>query len=219
VRTWQELAVALNDWAESVPTQREREYGPKLVREFLRHLEEVQLASTTPFGESDAAAINGFPLAAARLETVIRQASNQISAERGSLGEEGTLRFFRQRPEFVQHVPHQPGGGTDWPWPSEHYFEWHGRDDQARLIPHGRWIFGAGVSFPVATAPAATQQKWLDKMEALGFEYGRGGGWMFLCRYLTLDELAAAGGLHQQTNTLAGWATESFRLLDAHPPI
>ena len=86
VRTWQELAVTLHNWHESVPQDQRHEHGASLVSESIRHLEEEEvLAATQPFNPEDATAINQFPRSTAKLETILRDAQKYLHAEWGAL--------------------------------------------------------------------------------------------------------------------------------------
>ena len=214
VHTWQELAVALATWVDSLPPTMHDLHGPRLAAEFIRHLEQEEaLAATQPFSAVDATAINQFPTAAAKLQLVVQHASALLHARWGAL--DGLA--ARGLPDFLEHVPTHSTGHTPWPWPSEHCFEWHGRLDKARESPNGEWVIGAGAAFPVASAPN-DNEPWVTPALARGFEYGRGGGWMFLCRYLTLAELAAEGRQSQQSLFLAQWLSSTFQHLEDLPP-
>jgi hypothetical protein len=157
VHTWQELAHVLLRWLESVDPAKRQQYGPVLVDQFLRHLEEQTLASTQPLDEQDALALNRYDLALARIEEVISQARAEISRRWGPV-----VSSERQRlPYFVDHWEPRTSGGRAWPW-AEYYFEWNCLRHDARPYPKGEWIIGVGASFPLSNAPSPQQHAaWL----------------------------------------------------------
>ena len=120
----------------------------------------------------------------------------------------------RRLPEFLEHLPTHSADAPPWPWLTEHYFEWHVWQDSAREQPKGEWIIGAGVTFPLAAAPSASSSV-VHAAATLGFEYGRVGTWVFLCRYMTLDQLAAWGTQHEQARRLADRLVEAFQALES----
>ena len=214
IRTWQDLATVLDDWLTSTAPGERRQYAPALVEQFIRHLEEEQLASTRPLEREDAAALNRYPIASRRLAELVRLASVEIAMQRGRL-DPAMGKDSRGSADFWAHVP----GGSGWSEGS--YFEWHGRRDGARRRPRGEWVFGAGVSWRLGLQPSASSDSdWLAARYEEGFELGSSErGMVYLFRYRQLDELVTQGSLSSQAEKVSAWAIETWHLLDrAGPP-
>lgn len=211
VRTWEDLAVALDEWRGDTSTAESGGFATGVVAEFIRHLEEENMASTHPLEPGDVIALDRYDLALARLEAVVRGARARVGAAWGTPG------YSRQQPRFPDFFEHWPTGS--WSLPSEFYFEWHCRRDDARIHPRGERIIGAGATFAAASAPTESDSpEWLESLYGDGFEYARKGSYSFLCRYRTLAELQEGDSLQDQAAGLANWVVETFQALDKRRP-
>lgn len=227
--TWQELGASLREWLNEQNGSLDR-HGPRLVSEFLDHLEmEEKLAFTERLDKNDAGALGAYEVARGRLDELLRQAKVLLEEQWGRLDPEGgeswPVRRSSQLPDFYVVL----GRGrrkAQSAWPDSCYFEWHGRRDDARERPDGSWILGAGATFTFDVAPKeADFRDWFESTRSAGFEYGQGGGkneYRYLFRYLTLDELAVkcdGEDVGKQASQLAKWVIEVFdQLNEVGPP-
>jgi hypothetical protein len=207
---WQELATVFNDWLAELDAEEAARFGPGLVREFVRHLEEEGLASVSPLDELDAQAINRYWIALARVRELVRLAGAEIASRRGPIYKKET----RNPLDFWEHAQRAEG------WSDDSYFEWHGRHDEARLEPVGEWVLGAGVSWNLGNELAERDfAEWYGRRYDEGFERGVSARRVvYLFRYRTLADLARYPTLSEQAQQLANWALESWALLDADLP-
>lgn len=194
--TWQGLGVSLREWLCKQSDPREL-HGPRLVSEFLDHLEKEQgLAFTQRLEQHDADVLGTYEVARGRLDELLLRTRDRLKDERGLLdrddAESWPQRLTRGLPDFYLLLP--PGGGSsELAWPKDSYFEWHGRWDDARERRDGSWIIGAGVTFSTDAPNEADYKEWFEAIRAGGFEYGWGGPsneYWYVFRYLTLRELA-----------------------------
>jgi hypothetical protein len=176
-----------------------------------------------PLTHDDALALNRHADAQLRAAEVITQARAIVARDWGELpAADASEQIVRRDPLwFSRHYPRAAARSADL-WPDDAWFEWHGRRDTARPPAKrvGQVVFGAGVVFPAAAAPA-DQSDWIARMQERGFEYGNNGvndPYQFLCRYLTLDDLAAHEGVERQAGALAQFVVGAFRTLAADPP-
>ena len=223
--TWQQLAVVLRDWLKESPEASiDTDYGPRLVAEFVHHLEEEELGYTEPFSEADADALRRYRHAVARIEEVEREALEMLEARWGKLLKEGS----RGGPDHWWAFSKSPSAGpvSPWPnysdeWPREHpYFELHLRRDDGRLQPRGEWVVGAGATFQNRWAPPNEEvEEWLGTLFQKDFEYGGepGTDHVYLFQYKPLSDLEGSD-LGSQASALAEWAEATFKCLNLHPP-
>ena len=214
--TWQDLAVALNNWRTTLDDTQRCTYAARLVGEFVNHLEEEGLAVTQPLSEQDIAAVEGYEMAAKRVGEIIRLAGARIHAVRPRL--DGGPRP-PDKIGFWEHVGHSPS------WPTTAFFEWRGTHDGLRRDPTGSLAIGAGISWEQGNEPSErVYPEWFEGRYAEAFEYGVSRHKMvYLLRYQTLPDLVASAELlgkpelSGQAEVLADWALESWALLEQAP--
>jgi len=227
--TWQGLAASLRGWLREEGGSLDW-HGPRLVSEFLDHLErEERLAFTERLEKTDAAVLGAYDVARGRLDELLRQARTVLEKEWGRLdpvGENGwPQRRSPQLPDFHLRLTRE-GKTGDSAWPKNCWFEWHGRTDDAREHPEGAWILGAGATFQVTEAPSEAEfREWFESIRRERFEYGQGGwknDFRYIFRYLTLEELAEVcdgEDVATQARQLAEWVINALtKLKDFGPP-
>lgn len=222
ITTWQDVAATLNEWAGEQPD--ESAFGIGLAREFIRFLEEEQLARIDPLTTADARALNGYEAALPAWSGLVKGTLAELSSRWGELDEPEENFGRRSNPLwFWRHYP-KHGPGRPLRWREERcWFEFHARRDDARIPTEqrGEVVFGAGVLFEVAHAPRTNDHAdWLDLLFARGFEYGNPGPkhpYHYLFRYKRLDELDGVADLAAQAYALATWVIETWEQLENEP--
>lgn len=221
VLTWQRVTSVLHEWVGG--RDHDDRHGTVMARELVRDLEEEQLGRAHPLTREDALALNRHHGALAAAAELVRQAGDIIASRWGSapIYEGGPS---RDPLWFWRHYPnHGPGRPQRWPPPDQCWFEWHGRRDEARRSPKGEIVLGAGVVFHKGRAPREDRpadRRWLERYFARGFEYGSAGPrdeYVFLFRYLTLDELTVEADLAAQADRLATFTVDTWTALAADP--
>lgn len=227
--TWQQLGAWLKEWLHQQGDSLEM-HGPRIVSEFLDHLEkEENLAYTQRLEKSDASVLGAYDVARGRLDELLRQAKALVNKDWGCPDSENADWSSQQTspglPDFHLLLLQRGRREAESGWPDSCYFEWHGRLDHAREHPDGSWILGTGATMQATAAPNETESSgWFRKIRREGFEVGQGGhkgeyGYIF--RYLTLEQLTEecdGRDVGTQATQLAEWVTASLRMLNRIGP-
>jgi hypothetical protein len=216
IRTWQQVATALNDWLRS---QDNAFYGPALVKQYIQHLEDKQLASTHGLTTNDALAVNLHERAKTAVAAVLDQARERILQEWGVRKVSGRddQSFSRSTPwRFWQHVEiPNTSGRAEWHEPA--FLSWGCGIDDLRAPEHrrGEYAIWAGV---VCQALPDRDDEWLKRRHDERFEYARPDISSRIYQWLPLREIAETPGFAEQVDLVVDRVQSAFDLLVADPP-
>jgi hypothetical protein len=216
--TWQQVATALNNWLRR---QDDALYGPALVKQYIQHLEDEQLASTHGFTKDHALAVNHYESAKAALAGVLDQARARILQEWRVIDGPSQEWFARGAPWwFWQHLEKRStSGSTDWYEPA--FLQWQCSLDSLRA-PEQRqreFAIGAGVVFFAGRQPLpGRDDEWLERRYDESFEYARGDPWPRILKWLPLREIAEKPGFEEQVDRVVDHVQGALELLVADPP-
>lgn len=227
VVSWQEVAEVLQRWLQGVDESDQlRLYGPRLVKDFVIHLEEeLAIVALKPFTPKDAEAYQGHKDAIARFEGLIHDAVALVRCERewGENGPPAELvdlwlvdkvdwnlgSVFGSMFAFKNDQAKTDAGAQSW---LELVVD---RDEKRRESPAGDLIVGVGLVHKTPGGADLLGDAVVEKLRSQGFEYGSlGDPWVAVMSFLTVLDMANKLDSHKtrakQAESLAAWVEEEF---------
>lgn len=217
---WQAVADVVRRWTKRPGISDVERF---LLTDYLAYLQEEGLMEQELLTAEHAFVLGAAPAAMNTVANVVKLADAAIA---GAWGGRQSAKTRGTKPayglDYWGHYGPPATGGAPAPasWRSANLI-WGLGGDQDRAEPRDAYVFYAGATFQASREnPAAVAENgdWLAARRTHGFEYVYYEDYWQLLRFKYPEELLAATTPDEQTQTLAGWVIESFRLLANTPP-